>query len=546
VPVLEPNAEWLAMILDTMDEGIHVVDKSGVTIVYNAAAGKMDGVNPKDVIGKHVLSVFPSLHQETSTLLKVLKTGRAITNAPQTYTNFLGTQVHTVNTTLPIRSGKHIVGALEIAKDLTQVKHLSDQVLALQARVVGSGRKASKSADGKMLSGATYTFEDILTIHPPLADLKRKAARAARTNSPILVFGETGTGKELLVQAIHNASPRSERPFLALNCAAIPASLQEGILFGTVRGSFTGADDRPGLFELADGGTLFLDEIQSMPPDLQAKLLRVLQEGEFIRVGDTKVRHTDIRIVAAMNASPERAVESGALRRDIYYRLNVVRFDLPPLASRREDIDLLTETFLDKWNTQYASNVQYVSASVRQTFQTYPWPGNVRELANAVESAVNLTEGDAIEADDLPILLREWARREREGLTGVAQHPLASGRFAENPAYRADILASAQKSAGEASTSHSDPARADQLYGAWADALVTEGMNEFWANLEETPRVPSSDAPDYTHLTASFERMILRRVLQISGGNVRQAAARLGLPRQTLQYRLKQMDVRME
>lgn len=517
MPVLETNAEWLAMILDTMDEGIHVVDKAGVTIVYNAAAGKMDGVNPKDVIGQHVLSVFPSLHQETSTLLKVLKNGRAITNAPQTYTNFLGAQVHTVNTTLPIRSGRHIVGALEIAKDLTQVKHLSDQVLALQARVVGNSRKSGKLLARKSNSGATYTFDNILTAHPGLVELKRKATRAARTRSPILVFGETGTGKELLVQAIHNASPRSEQPFLALNCAAIPASLQEGILFGTVRGSFTGADDRPGLFELADGGTLFLDEIQSMPLDLQAKLLRVLQEGEFIRVGDTKVRHTDVRVIAAMNASPEQAVEASQLRRDIYYRINVVRFDLPPLSARREDIDMLTDNFLQKYNTQYASGIQRVSEPVRRLFQTYPWPGNVRELANAVESAVNLTEGDSIEVVDLPVLLRDWAKREN-----------TAGNWAEK---RAEVSRKEESSAKIQTP----------VYGAWADALVTEGMNEFWDNLERDSVDKSSDAPDYQHVTTAFEHMILRRALQMADGNVRRAASHLGLPRQTLQYRLKVM-----
>jgi arginine utilization regulatory protein len=508
----ELQQEWLLNILDTIDEGIHAVDVNGVTIFYNAAAGKLDGLSPSDVIGKHVLSVFPSLENETSTLLQVLKTGKAIYNRPQTYTNFLGVKVHTVNTTLPIVSGGKVVGALEVAKDLTQVRKLSEQVLDLQAQVVGGRKRGANRAPHPVPATAVYRFSHLLTEDARMLDVKQRAQRAARTSSPILVYGETGTGKELLVQAIHNESPRQDLPFLALNCAALPESLLEGILFGTVRGSFTGAEDRPGLFELADQGTLFLDEIQSMPLELQAKLLRVLQEGELMRVGDTRVRRVNVRVIAAMNVLPETAVREGRLRQDLYYRINVVRLDIPPLRERKGDLQLLTRHFIDKWNKQFHTRVSGVTQEVADLFAAYPWPGNVRELENAIEAALNMVQEGLIDVDSLPNHLRDWQHKQNQ----------------ENGSHRAEN--SAQSSAAS---------RSETPYLEWADVLVTEGMNEFWSALQRGSPPPLP----WRHLQDAFERMVLQRALLANGGNVKAAAARLGLPRQTLQYRMKQLGL---
>ncbi|MGZ4135390.1 MAG: sigma-54 interaction domain-containing protein, partial [Tumebacillaceae bacterium] len=340
--------EMLKAILASIDEGIHAVDRNGITIYYNEAAARLDGVDPQEVIGRHVLEVFPSLDPGTSTLLQVIESGVRIPDHPQMYTNYLGTKAHTMNTTLPILSGGKLVGALEVAKDLTRVKELQEKLIDLQAQIVGVGRSSGSKKKSPM--EARWTFEQILTSDRAVAQLKELAARAATTSSPVLIHGETGTGKELFVQSIHNASPRMPRPFIAQNCAALPASLLEGLLFGTVKGSFTGAENRPGLFELADGGTLFLDEINSMPLELQAKLLRVLQEGLVRRVGDTKVIEVDVRILAATNQNPLAAIETGNLRSDLYYRLNVVSLPLPPLRERKGDIPLLTRHFVEKFN----------------------------------------------------------------------------------------------------------------------------------------------------------------------------------------------------
>lgn len=399
------TVETLKAILATIDEGIHAVDGNGITIYYNEAAGRLDGLDPHEVVGRHVLEVFPSLDTGTSTLLRVIETGERIPATSQTYTNYRGTKVHTVNTTLPIRSGGKLLGALEVAKDLTQLKVLNEKLVDLQAQIVGVSPRGSGKKNNPI--EARWTFEQILTQDRSMLQLKELAARAATTSSPVLLYGETGTGKELIAQSIHNASPRRNRPFLAQNCAALPASLLEGLLFGTVKGSFTGAENRPGLFELADGGTLFLDEINSMPLELQAKLLRVLQEGLVRRIGDAKVIEVDCRILAATNRNPLQAIEAGELRSDLYYRINVVSLHLPPLVERPQDLPLLTRHFIEKFNGRFGKRVRQVAPQVAERFATYGWPGNVRELEHAIEGAMNLVEGTVIELEHLPWHLQQ-------------------------------------------------------------------------------------------------------------------------------------------
>ncbi len=391
--------EMLQAILSTIDEGIHAVDASGVTIFYNHIASKLDGLESKEVLGKHLLSNFPSLSTETSTLMKVCQTGEPIFNQHQSYRNIRGVLVDTVNTSLPIKVNGKLVGAVEIAKDLTRIKQLSEKLIDLQARIdTTSGPKKSDSSS----TGAVFHMTDIITKDPSFLKLKSRAEKVASTTSPVLIYGETGTGKELLVQSIHNASPRHNQPFIAQNCAAIPSSLLESILFGTAKGSYTGATDRPGLFELADGGTLFLDELSSMPLDIQAKLLRVLQNGVIRRVGGTKERALNLRIIAALNEPPEVCVREKRLRSDLYFRLNVVPLHIPKLKDRRCDIPLLVDHFVQKYNFQFGKLVTKVDESVKEMFHHYEWPGNVRELEHAIESAMNMVEGDRILTEHLP------------------------------------------------------------------------------------------------------------------------------------------------
>ncbi|WP_203363706.1 sigma 54-interacting transcriptional regulator [Bacillus sp. REN10] len=391
--------EMFEAILSTIDEGIHVVDANGLTIYYNHVAAKHDGLAKEEVVGKHLLEVFPSLSVGTSTLMKVCQTGEPIYNQHQSYYNIRGMLIDTVNTTLPIKVNNELVGAVEIAKDLTKIKQLSEKLLDLQAKVETT-KQQSKSANHQ--TGASFHMTDIITNDTAFNDLKEKATKVAATTSPILIYGETGTGKELLVQSIHNASPRRTKPFIAQNCAAIPSSLLESILFGTAKGSYTGAMDRPGLFELADGGTLFLDELNSMPLDVQAKLLRVLQNGIIRRVGGTKEFAVNVRIIAALNEPAEQCVQEKTLRSDLYYRLNVIQLQLPPLKDRKDDIPLLMDHFIQKYNFRFGKLVTKTTTEVKDTLAHYHWPGNVRELEHAIESAMNLVESDIIKKEHLP------------------------------------------------------------------------------------------------------------------------------------------------
>ena len=229
----------------------------------------------------------------------------------------------------------------------------------------------------------------------------------AAVNSSVLIQGESGTGKELIAQAIHHSSPRNDRPFVRVNCAAMPEGLLESELFGHERGAFTGAiARRKGRFELADGGTLFLDEIGDMSPSLQAKLLRVLQEGEFERVGGTQTIKVDVRLISATNKDLEEEVEKGHFREDLFYRINVIPIYVPPLRERKEDIPLLAVHFLERYRTEMGKDLSYITQGALDLMRAYPWPGNVRELENVIERAVVMSHRDQLNVEDLPENLR--------------------------------------------------------------------------------------------------------------------------------------------
>lgn len=396
------SKEVLEAILALIDEGIHVVDMDGTTIFYNEVAARHDGLTVNEVIGKPLLNVFPSLDKETSTLLKVMETRKAIYNEAQHYTNVHGRKIETINTTLPIIVDEVLVGAMEIAKDYSTMKRLSEQLLDLQKKI------SSKKGLRKKNTRSLYTFNDLLTVNQALLQIKAEAMKLAASYSPILVVGESGTGKELFVQGIHSASNRAQNAFIAQNCAAIPETLLESILFGTAKGSFTGAVERPGLFELAHGGTLFLDELHAMPIDIQAKLLRVLEDGIVRRVGGTNDTFVDVRIVAAMNVPPQEALDKRKIRADLFYRLNVLSFELSPLRERQEDISYLTDVFIARFNKMMNKHIKSVTQEVRMIFTAYPWPGNVRELKNTIEYMMNVCEGEQLTVAELPIMLRGY------------------------------------------------------------------------------------------------------------------------------------------
>ena len=383
-------------ILDYLDEGIHIIDQLGRNVYYNRFAINIDGIKKADVIGKHLTEVYPSLDEKTSTLLTAIRTGKAIYKEEQTFVNVNGKKITTINTSIPIKSGGKILGAIEISKDITHVKEMSERIVDLQDRLI------KKRSNKNSTSQSIYKFSDIIGNNQEMLRLKEMAKRAAQTDASVFISGETGTGKELFVHSIHNASKRRTMPFITQNCAALPAGLLEGLLFGTTRGGFTDAKDRPGLFELAHGGTLFLDEINSMPLELQSKLLRVLQDGNIRRVGGTTTTTVDVRIIAASNVDPELAMEEKHLRRDLFYRLNVVNISIPPLRERKDDIKILANYFIEKFNYKLNRYTKGVTDEVLEIFENYPWEGNVRELEHIIEGIMSIEDLEIIEVENLP------------------------------------------------------------------------------------------------------------------------------------------------
>ncbi len=445
------RADWFELILEAIDEAIHVVDDQGVTIFYNHNAAKFDCLAKEEVIGKYILDVYPSLTEKTSTLMHVLRTGKPIYHSLQTYLNKNGEKIETVNTTLPIIEGSKLIGAVEVAKDVSKLSALSNRL------------DQKKRTDGAAETTQMLDFSSFLTNDPHLKEVLEKAKKAAAYPSSVMVFGETGTGKEVLVQAIVHASDRKDQVFIPQNCAALPESLLESLLFGSVKGSYTGAIDRKGLFELADGGTLFLDELQAMPLTLQTKLLRVLEDGVVRRIGDAKAVQVNVRVITALNIDPFEAVKKQMLREDLFYRLHVSSFHIPPLRTRKHDIQLLSSHFIQTYHQQFSKNVNRLSEETVQVFMAHQWPGNVRELKHTIEHAVLMMpkEAEEITTAYLPVHLRTHQ---------IESHPPESSLKSQ---------------------------------------------------------------------VTSFEQTLIQEALRQHAGNIKQTAAALKIPRQTLQYKLK-------
>jgi arginine utilization regulatory protein len=370
----------LKYLLDSLEEGIHIVDNKGKTIYYNQSMGKVEGLNPKDVIGRRAIEFLKGVEEDSSTLMNALKMGEKYIDVIQHYSSHLGKEVITINTTIPVVENEEILAAIEISKDMTQLKELNEKICRLQA---------SNSSNNKF-----YTFKDITGSSPKLRDAVSRAMRASLSNSSVLIFGETGCGKELFAQSIHYNGLRKDKPFIAINCAAIPSSLLEGMLFGTVKGGFTGAENKKGLFEEANGGTILLDEINSMDVTLQSKLLRALQEGYIRPIGSNRVIDVDVRIIATLNEEPEKLIKEGRLRKDFYYRLSVIRIDIPPLRERTEDIGALARQFIKFYNQLLGKSVADIDEDVMNIFLIYQWPGNIRELKNIIEASMNMMDNN--------------------------------------------------------------------------------------------------------------------------------------------------------
>lgn len=383
-------------ILHLMEEGVHIVDVNGYSVFYNKAMEQIEGLSADEVIGRHILEVFPGLSSRESTLLRALESGKTIDQRRQSYLNLKKKQISTSNCTFPVYNGNKLIGAVEIAKNYTEVRNLSERIVDLQQRLIEPEASKLSQKSSRTENPELFCFSDLIGRHPSFLTAVGIAKKAAKTDASVLVEGETGTGKELFAQSIHSDSSRKHHPFIAINCAAIPDTLLEGILFGTVKGSYTGAEDRAGLFEQAEGGTLFLDEINSMSLALQSKLLRALQESSVRRLGGLKDISVDVRIIGASNEALISLMRSGRFRKDLYYRLNVINITIPPLRDRQEDIPLFTDYFIMHFNKKMSKDIWFLSDELAELFLNYSWIGNVREVQNVIESAMVMVSDEHV------------------------------------------------------------------------------------------------------------------------------------------------------
>lgn len=387
------NAEQYKKLVDELiellDEGVYIVDKYGTGIHYNRAMARTEKVAVDDVLGKKFHEAFPDFNLGESTIYSALTRNRPTRSNQQTYRNIYGKEITTENSTIPVIVDGETVAAIEVSKDITELRSITDTLRELRGEVAEKAEPARPQIK-------KYTFDDIYGENPKFQAVIERAKKAASNDASVFIYGETGTGKELFAQSIHNDGKRANKPFLAQNCAAIPESLLEGILFGTTKGAFTGAIDRAGLFEQANGGTVLLDEISAMPYDLQSKLLRVLQESYIRRIGGSKDIPIDVRIIATVNEPPEELMAKGLLRKDLYYRLNVINLSIPPLRERMDDIELLANRFADKFNKRFNKELWMISDGALKQLQSYDYPGNVRELENIMEQAISMAENEHV------------------------------------------------------------------------------------------------------------------------------------------------------
>jgi PAS domain S-box-containing protein len=376
-----------AVFLATQD-AISVVNENGKHIMVNPAYTKITGIEMEDVVGKDALF---DIEQGESLHLKVLQTKRPVEN---TKLKIKPSGKTVVAQAAPIIVDNILKGSVAVLHDVTGIKDLTEKLEIAE----------------KKIRELTYKYkpEDIIGISDKLIEVKNQIKKAASVRATVLLKGESGTGKELFANSIHAQSLRNNKNFVRVNCAALTDSLLESELFGYEEGSFTGAKKggKKGLFEEADGGTIFLDEISEISLSTQAKLLRVLQEKEIMRVGSTKSLHIDVRIIAATNIDLIQAVKDGKFREDLYYRINILPIYIPPLRERKSDIKLLVKQFITKFNDEYGRNVVNINDEALKSLHDYNWPGNVRELENVIgRSIINMNFNEqTIKITHLPIL----------------------------------------------------------------------------------------------------------------------------------------------
>ena len=437
--LLHENAlmqQRLQMILEAVQDGICVVDSTGVITYVNPAYLRIVHKTPEMVVGTNVHETAPDGNR-----CGVLNSGIARIGSISHKKD--GTTL--VANVTPIFVEGEIAGVVSVSKDITELQTMMERLSQVSARAEYLEQELLRTKK------TAQAFANYIGKSGKVVDVLALAAKAAASSATVLIQGESGTGKEVIAEGIHYASSRRRSPYIRVNCGAIPGALLESELFGHEKGAFTGAVKKKlGKFELADGGTIFLDEIGEMDKNMQVKLLRVLQQKEFYRVGGEENVHVDVRIIAATNRNLEQLVKEGGFREDLFYRLNVIPLVLPPLRDRVDDIPLLVEHFIEKISKETGRPVQGITPEAMTLLMHYSWPGNVRELENVIERVITLMDGDRIETAALPSYIKGDSRiaEPAQAVASAAPQPAAGEEVRTWEEYEKEIIAHALQQAG--------------------------------------------------------------------------------------------------
>lgn len=464
-----------AKTLDHLSEGIQIYDKNACVVFLNKASRKIANI-PIDVPieGRHLLDIY-DLDENISTVMTCLRTQSPVINRVDHYKSNDGISIATANTAYPIKKGGNLLGSVVFEQDSAII---NDSIKKLN-EIDNALKLYDDHSHHTRFTG--YTFEHIIGHGAKLKEAVYIAKKVANQDSSILLIGETGTGKEIFAQSIHRASRRKDKKFVALNCAAIPDTLIESILFGTQKGSFTGSENKPGYFEEAEGGTLFLDELNSMSLNMQSKILRAIQENTFRRVGGQKDIKMDVRIISSCNEDPFHTMAENQFRKDLFYRLSTVMIELPPLREHKEDIKELILYRLDATAFQYVHSFTDISVDVMNLLNSYSWPGNVRELFHILDYAQNVSDSDVLCLEHLPSYLRK--------------------------------------------------------YGAKKENVNSSEISTTIESYDFAPGVELQGLMD------AYEHNVIQKALEHYGYNITKTANALGLRRQSLQYRIKKYGI---
>ena len=511
--------DFFRLIFDVNLIGITIVREDGVIIYYNDAQARIDGLSPQDALGKQICDVYRFTPEDSPTM-RALHTGSPIFDSVHLYRTRRGKLVNSSNSIYPLWNNGVLLGAICFIQRYPCIGLQSEGWGPEAADGMGDAPDCRKEQEKRH-----YTFESLIGESHALLEVASLAKKVSTKSSSVMLIGETGVGKEIFAQAIHYASPRQAKPYTAINCSAVPETLLEGILFGTVKGAFTGAVNRVGLFEATNGGTLYLDEVDSMPVSLQNKLLRVLQERMVRRVGEEHERPIDVRIISSVCKNPTALIEDGHLRQDFYYRLGVVKIMIPPLRFRMEDIHPLVQHFMRFHSGRLGVPQPLVTPEAMSVLYAHNWPGNVRELEHVIEASLVLVDpGDNLESWHLYDAVPELAS---------SSPPLSATTpwLAVQGAARETAPGSGRAAPSERPPSFAEPC---------ASAPSTTHPQMTATATADTAREAGSSLP---RQTMDIEETAIKKALATSAGNVAMAARLLGISPQLLHYKIKKYAI---